>query len=49
MVHEHSHASANTDDLAYGQDGPDGCKQLAISNPAKAIKNADSHEYYAKG
>lgn len=46
LVHEHSHASAYTDDIAYGQDG---CKQLARSNPAKAINNADSHEYYAKG
>jgi peptidyl-Lys metalloendopeptidase len=49
MVHEHSHASAATDDNAYGQEGPDGCKHLALTNPSKAIKNADSHEYYAKG
>jgi peptidyl-Lys metalloendopeptidase len=49
MVHEHSHASAGTDDNAYGQDGADGCKQLALTNPGSAINNADSHEYYAKG
>lgn len=46
IVHEHSHASAGTDDLAYGQGG---CRQLAINAPDKAIRNADSHEYYAKG
>jgi peptidyl-Lys metalloendopeptidase len=46
VVHEHSHASAGTDDLAYGQGG---CRQLAINDPDKAIRNADSHEYYAKG
>ena len=46
IVHEHSHASAGTDDLAYGQGG---CRQLAINDPDKAIRNADSHEYYAKG
>jgi len=46
IVHERSHASAFTDDIAYGQDG---CKQLAISAPAQAINNADSHEYFAKG
>jgi hypothetical protein len=46
MVHEHSHASAYTDDNAYG---PASCKMLAKTNPSKAIRNADSHEYYAKG
>jgi hypothetical protein len=46
IVHEHSHASAGTDDLAYGQAN---CRQLAINDPDKAIRNADSHEYYAKG
>lgn len=49
LVHEHSHASAGTDDNAYGQEGPDGCKHLAITNPARAVNNADSHEYYARG
>lgn len=46
VVHEHSHASSATDDLAYGQTN---CRQLAISDPDKAVRNADSHEYYAKG
>jgi peptidyl-Lys metalloendopeptidase len=46
IVHEHSHASAGTDDLTYGQAN---CRQLAITDPDRAIRNADSHEYYAKG
>ncbi|MHA4807393.1 M35 family metallopeptidase [Flavitalea flava] len=46
LVHERSHASAFTDDLAYGK--PD-CLTLAKKTPAKAINNADTHEYYAKG
>lgn len=46
IVHEISHFDvvANTDDLAYGQTA---CKRLA-SNAKKAIKNADSHEYFAE-
>ena len=46
MVHEHSHASAYTDDIAYGDVG---CRKLAKTNPSKATHNADSHEYFAKG
>lgn len=46
VVHELSHAIARTDDLAYGQSK---CQQLALSNPSKAIKNADTHEYCAGG
>ena len=46
IVHEHSHASASTDDITYGQPN---ARQLAIDDPDKAIRNADSHEYYAKG
>jgi peptidyl-Lys metalloendopeptidase len=46
IVHERSHASAFTDDLAYGEDD---CMALARSSPAKAIDNADSHEFFAKG
>lgn len=47
VVHETSHFTvvASTDDWAYGQSA---CKSLAISSPAKAIDNADSHEYYAE-
>jgi len=46
IVHEHGHTSADLDDIIYGQGN---CRQLAISSPAKAIKNADSHEYFAGG
>lgn len=47
LVHEMSHfnAVAATDDWVYGQSG---AKKLAISDPAKAIDNADSHEYFAE-
>lgn len=45
-IHEVSHFDivANTDDLAYGQTA---CKRLA-SNAKKAIRNADSHEYFGE-
>lgn len=47
IVHEVSHFNvvAGTDDHTYGQSS---CKQLAINDPAKAIANADSHEYFAE-
>ena len=47
LVHEASHFKINggTDDLVYGQAG---CKNLAIRNPDQAVKNADSHEYFAE-
>ncbi|MEO8195546.1 MAG: M35 family metallo-endopeptidase [Thermoanaerobaculia bacterium] len=47
LVHEMSHfnAVASTDDRAYGQTA---CKSLAIRTPAKAVDNADSHEYFAE-
>ncbi len=47
LVHETSHFTvvASTDDWAYGQSA---CKSLAISNPTKAIDNADTHEYFAE-
>ncbi|MBB1268170.1 M35 family metallo-endopeptidase [Shewanella sp. SR44-3] len=47
IVHELSHFNivAGTDDIVYGQSG---AKSLAISNPSQAIKNADSHEYFAE-
>jgi peptidyl-Lys metalloendopeptidase len=47
LVHEMSHFTvvAGTDDWAYGQPA---AKSLAISNPAQAIDNADSHEYFAE-
>ena len=47
LVHETSHFTvvAGTDDWVYGQAG---AKNLAISDPAKAIDNADTHEYFAE-
>jgi peptidyl-Lys metalloendopeptidase len=47
LVHEMSHFSvvAGTDDVVYGQSG---CRSLALSNPDDAIRNADSHEYFAE-
>jgi peptidyl-Lys metalloendopeptidase len=47
LVHEVSHFTvvAGTKDLRYGQAS---CKKLAQDDPAKAITNADSHEYYAE-
>jgi peptidyl-Lys metalloendopeptidase len=47
LVHEMSHFTvvAGTDDNAYGQSA---AKALAISNPAAAVDNADSHEYFAE-
>ncbi|MFT5163696.1 MAG: peptidyl-Lys metalloendopeptidase [Alteromonadaceae bacterium] len=47
IIHEISHfnAVAGTDDIVYGQSG---AKSLAINNPADAVQNADSHEYFAE-
>ncbi|MFT3895901.1 MAG: M35 family metallo-endopeptidase [Anaerolineales bacterium] len=47
LIHEMSHFTvvAGTDDWVYGQSG---AKSLAISDPNKAIDNADSHEYFAE-
>ncbi|KAJ7097110.1 peptidyl-Lys metalloendopeptidase [Mycena belliarum] len=47
LIHESSHFTrlAGTDDIVYGQTG---AKALAKSNPAQAIMNADSHEYFAE-
>ena len=47
LIHETSHFNvvASTNDWVYGQSG---AKSLAISDPAKAIDNADSHEYFAE-
>ena len=47
LIHETSHFNvvASTDDWAYGQSA---AKSLAISDPVKAIDNADSHEYFAE-
>jgi peptidyl-Lys metalloendopeptidase len=47
LVHETSHFTvvAGTQDYAYGTSA---CQSLAISNPSRAISNADSHEYFAE-
>ncbi|KAL0575657.1 hypothetical protein V5O48_006313 [Marasmius crinis-equi] len=47
LIHESSHFTqiAGTDDVVYGQSG---ARSLAKSNPANAIRNADSHEYFAE-
>jgi peptidyl-Lys metalloendopeptidase len=47
IIHELSHFTvvAGTSDYAYGQSA---ARSLATSNPARAIRNADSHEYFAE-
>lgn len=47
LVHEMSHfnVTAATDDWVYGASG---AHSLALSNPTKAIDNADNHEYFAE-
>jgi peptidyl-Lys metalloendopeptidase len=47
LVHETSHFSvvAGTQDYAYGTSA---AQSLAISNPDRAIMNADNHEYFAE-
>lgn len=46
VLHEHTHATARTEDIKYGQRR---CRQLAVDDPDTALKNADSYEYYGKG
>lgn len=47
LIHETSHFDivAGTDDYVYGQSG---AANLAITDPAKAIMNADNHEYFSE-
>lgn len=47
IVHETSHFTVmgGTDDWAYGQSA---AHSLALSNPSRAVDNADSHEYFAE-
>ena len=47
LIHETSHFNvvASTDDIVYGQSG---AKNLAASDPASALDNADNHEYFAE-
>ncbi|KAH8823607.1 peptidyl-Lys metalloendopeptidase [Flagelloscypha sp. PMI_526] len=47
IIHEASHFTANggTQDYRYGQSG---AQTLATTDPANAVMNADSHEYFAE-
>lgn len=47
LVHEMSHFTvvAGTDDWVYGQSA---AANLALTDPAKAVDNADSHEYFGE-
>jgi len=47
LIHEMSHfnAVAGTDDHVYGQSG---AQNLAATDPARAVENADNHEYFAE-
>jgi hypothetical protein len=47
LIHETSHFTivAGTDDHAYGQSS---CQSLAQNDPARAVDNADNHEYIAE-
>ncbi len=47
LIHEMSHFNvvASTNDWAYGQTA---AANLALTNPANALDNADSHEYFAE-
>lgn len=47
LIHEMSHFNvvASTTDWVYGQIN---AKNLAITSPAKAVTNADNHEYFAE-
>jgi peptidyl-Lys metalloendopeptidase len=47
LIHEMSHFNvvAGTDDHAYGQSA---AKSLALTDPARALDNADNHEYFAE-
>jgi peptidyl-Lys metalloendopeptidase len=45
IVHEHSHGAGQTLDLTYGQAE---ARALAARSPHRAIRNADSYEYFAE-
>ena len=47
LIHEMSHFNvvAGTDDYVYGATG---AHSLALTDPVKAIDNADNHEYFAE-
>jgi hypothetical protein len=45
LVHEWSHAVSDTNDYVYGETN---AGNLANTDPAKAIDNADNHEYFTE-
>lgn len=45
IVHECTHTFARTRDHAYRSEP---CKQLALSNPGKALSNADSYKFFVE-
>ena len=45
IIHELSHALERIEDIQYGTTN---CRNLASTNPAEAIKNADSYEYFSE-
>ena len=45
LTHELGHAIVKTDDIVYGQAA---CRILADQNPAKAVKNAESFEFFVE-
>lgn len=47
LIHEMSHFNtvASTSDYVYGQQG---AMDLALTDPAKAVNNADNHEYFGE-
>lgn len=47
LVHEHTHASAHTNDVpgAYGEQA---CRALARDHPLQATRNADNYEFYCE-
>jgi peptidyl-Lys metalloendopeptidase len=44
LVHEHSHASADTGEHGGGQQH---CQDMAQDDPDRAVRNASNYEYYA--
>ncbi|WP_426958035.1 M35 family metallo-endopeptidase [Muricoccus radiodurans] len=45
VVHEVSHLTAGTGDVAYG---PNASRQLARERPERAVANADNYEYFVE-
>jgi peptidyl-Lys metalloendopeptidase len=45
LIHEITHLVGGTGDKAYGKED---CRRLAVNNPGKAVKNADSYEFFVE-